>query len=92
MRISTNRCFRYRKIAGEHYLIPTGEAEEKWKTPLQLTETAAWIWTMLEAGKDKKAIVKEMTEEFEVDSVRAEAAVSRFCGELLQQGLLTETL
>lgn len=92
MRITTNKCFKYRKIAGEYYLIPTAEAAEKWKTPLKLTETAAWIWTMLEAGKSREAVIKEMPEEFDVDPVEAGAAVERFCRELLRQGLLVETV
>ncbi len=92
MNLTTNRCFKYRKIAGEYYLIPVAEASEKWEMPLQLTETAAWIWTMLEAEKNKEDIITGMTEEFEVDSAAAKAAVEQFCCQLLRQGLLTESV
>lgn len=92
MKLKTNPLFKHRKIAGEYYLIPVAEAAEKWESPLQLTETAAWIWTMLEADKSQETIIKEMTQEFEVDSDTAGAAVEKFCRELLQQGLLVKSV
>ena len=92
MNMTINGCSKYRKIAGKYYLIPVGKAAEKWETPLQLTETAALIWTMLEEGQDKDVIIKKMTEEFEVDSASASAAVENFYSELLRQGFLDDSV
>lgn len=91
MRIRTNRSYKYREIAGEYYLIPTSEVAERLKNPLQLTETAAWIWTQIEEGVAKKEIICQMTEEYEVDSATAEKAVEQFIEILLEQGMLEMT-
>lgn len=88
MQIRINRSYKYREIAGEYYLIPTSQAAERSKIPLQLTETAAWIWKQIEKGASKEEIVSRMTEEYEVDSVTAGKAVEQFIEVLLDQGML----
>lgn len=90
--MKVNGAYKYRIIAGNYYLIPVGEAAKKWDGPLQLTETAAWIWTALEEGKTSEVIVKEMTEEFDVEMDEARRAVDGFCLSLLQQGILIESV
>ena len=92
MQVQVKDCFKYRMVAGEHYLFPLPQAGEKWNAPLQLTETAAWIWTSLEEGKTQEEIIAGMTEEFEVGQDTAESAVKQFCRMLLQDGLLTESV
>lgn len=91
MQIRTNRSYKYREIAGEYYLIPTLQAAERSKIPLQLTETAAWIWRQIEASKEIDEIAIAMTEEFEVPQAVAGNAVERFVTFLLNHGFLEET-
>ncbi len=91
MQIRTDRSYKYREIAGEYYLIPTLQAAERSKTPLQLTETAAWIWKQIEQAVSKEEMVLRMTEEYEVDPVTAGKAVEQFIEVLLDQGMLEET-
>lgn len=88
MGIKVNDSFKYREIAGEYYLIPVGREAEKWKTPLRLTETAAWIWTSIEAGRSREEIIEEMTKEFEVDQVSAGRDIDLFMSALVQKGIL----
>ena len=92
MQIRTNRSYKYREIAGEYYLLPTSQAAERSTNPLQLTETAAWIWTQIEKGVSTDDIVCRMTEEYEVDPVAAGKAVDQFIGVLLEQGMLETTM
>ena len=87
MRIKTNPDYKYRKIAGLHYLIPCAEAAARSRTPLELTETASWIWQRAEAGEDSEKIAAGMTEEFEVDPETAIQAVNGFMELLLQRGM-----
>ena len=87
MRVKTNPDYKYRKIAGLHYLIPCGEAAVRSKTPTELTETAAWIWRGAESGADSQEIAAGMTEEFEVDPETAMQAVNGFMELLLQHGM-----
>ena len=85
MRIKTNPDFKYRKIAGKHYLIPCAGEAERSKIPVELTETAAWIWLRAEAGESAEEIAAGMTEEFEVDPVTARKAVDGFLELLMQR-------
>lgn len=91
MRIKTNPDFKYRKIAGKHYLIPCADAAERSEIPVELTETAAWIWLRAEAGQSAEKIACNMTEEFEVDLQTARRAVSAFFNLLVDRGMAIET-
>lgn len=91
MQFRTNRCYKYREIAGEYYLIPTLQAAEKSRIPLQLTESAAWIWIQIEKGLPKEEVIFRMTEEYEVDPTIAGKAVEQFIEVLLKQGMLEMT-
>ena len=85
MRIKTNPDFKYRKIAGKHYLIPCAGEAERSKIPVELTETAAWIWLRAEAGESAEEIAAGLTEEFEVDPVTARKAADGFLELLMQR-------
>ena len=91
MRIKTNCDFKYRKIAGKHYLIPCAGAAERSKIPVELTETAACIWLYAEAGQSAEKIACNMAEEFEVDIQTARRAVSAFFNLLVDRGMAIET-
>lgn len=91
MQTRINRNYKYREIAGKYYLIPTSQAAERSKNPMQLTETAAWIWKQIEASKDIDEIAIAMTEEFEVTFAVASNDVERFVSFLLNHGFLEET-
>lgn len=90
MKIRTNHSYKYREIAGEYYLIPTLQAAERSRIPMQLTETAAWIWMQIEASKDIEEIAGAMTEEYDVSLEIAHNAVERFVIFLLNHDLLME--
>ena len=90
MKMKTNPSYKYREIAGEYYLIPTGAAAEKSAIPLELTETAAWIWTRIEQDTSKEDIISLMTEDYDVDIEQAKRAVEQFVVILLDQGMIME--
>ena len=58
------------------------------ESPILLTETAAWIWSVLEAGMPQEKISRAMTEEFDVDGKTAEQAVELFLEALASKGIL----
>lgn len=90
MKMKTNRSYKYREIAGGYYLIPTGKAAEKSVIPLELTETAAWIWTRIEQGASQEDIIPLMVEEYDIDIVHAQKAVNQFVKVLLDQDMIME--
>lgn len=85
--MKANKDYKYREIAGEYYLIPVGAAAEKASAPIQLSETAAWIWRQIEKGVSEKEMADKMTLEYEVDPARAQAAVAQFLTRLREQGI-----
>jgi hypothetical protein len=87
MKVKTNPLYKYRKIAGAHYLIPAGEEALKREAPVELTETAAFIWRLLEEGRSLEEIAGAMTEEFEVDRERALKAAEEFAMALSEAGM-----
>ena len=84
--------YKYCEIAGEYYLIPVGTAAEKSRDPIQLSETAAWIWRQI-TKKDcpsLEVLAEKMTEDYEVSLTQAHIAVQQFLTVLKERGLVEQ--
>lgn len=88
MCIKFNPRYKYREIAGAHYLISIGG--EGSGTPIQLTDTAFWIWQQLKKGMEYGDIVDAMTNEYEVDLHTARRGVKGFIDMLINRGIVRE--
>lgn len=90
MRAST--YYKYREIAGEYYLIPVGTAADKSRDPIQLSETAAWIWRQITKKEclSLEALAEEMTDDYEVTLTQAGIAIQQFLTALKERGLLEQ--
>lgn len=86
--MKTNANFKYREIAGAYYLIPTGNAAVKSADPIQLTETAAWIWRQIDGCSSPEYLAEKMIQEYDVDIAHAQMAIQAFLAQLSEQGLL----
>lgn len=88
--MKTNKNYKYREIAGEYYLIPVGTAAEKSKSPIQLTETAAWIWRHITEDDcpSSEVLAEKLTDDYEVTLTQARCAVQQFLTLLQDHGLL----
>ena len=82
-----NQDYILRNFAGQYYLFSFSEVPSS-DTVIPLSETAAWILSVLEAGIQRDKIASRMTEEYEVDRVTAEEAVRRFLDTLTKKGIL----
>lgn len=71
----------YRSVAGEHILVPAGEAMNRYGGVFVTTEIGAEIWRMLEKGMDRPAILAALLEEYDVD----EATLTADCDQFLQR-------
>lgn len=85
-----NQDYKLRIFAGQYYLFSVSKAPSS-DTVIQLTETAAWIWTQIEKGFPLEEIIARMTEEFEVDPATAGKAVKQFIEALRKRGMLEKT-
>ena len=61
-----NQDYKLRKIAGQYYLISVARAAGP-DPVIQLTETAGWILSSIEAGMPREKMACEMTKEYEVE-------------------------
>jgi hypothetical protein len=78
----------YRNVAGEHILVPAGEAMFEYGGVFVTTEIGAEIWRMLEAGMEKPAILAALLEEYDVDEATLTSDCDQFLQKLLDDGLI----
>lgn len=71
-----------RKIAGEVILVPVSDSSLELKGLIVLNETAEFLWDRLPDAEDSKALVKALTEEYEIDDAAAERDVGNFLNKL----------
>jgi hypothetical protein len=58
---------------------------------LSVNSTGALVWSLLEAGTTRDALVESILAEFDTDHATAQKDVDRFLGELSERGLLKTT-
>lgn len=80
--------FILREIAGEHVLVPTGEASQEFNGMLSMTDTAKFIWEHLERVDSLDEMVKAVTDIYEVDETIARRDVIGFINALMQHGMV----
>lgn len=80
--------FILREIAGEHVLVPTGEASQEFNGMISMTDTAKFIWEHLECVNSLDEMVKALTDAYEVDESTARRDVIGFLNALLQHGMI----
>ena len=78
--------FVKREIAGESFLVPVGDALQKFSGLFALSDVGAFIWDRLE--KSEEQIAKEITEEYDVEYVKALEDVGVFVGRLREAGIV----
>lgn len=85
-----NGTYILRKIAGDTVLVPVGEASLKLNGIISLNPTGELIWTGLEQGKDRAAILADILEEYDVTEEEAAADLDAYLNELKKNGLITD--
>ena len=80
--------FVKREIAGESFLVPTGEAAARYCGMFALNEIAALIWDLLPDAKSEDEIVDRILDEYEVSREQASADVSAFLAKLKEMEIL----
>lgn len=82
--------FHVRKIAGETVAIPSQEAARQLSGLASLNETGEFLFHLLETEQTEESLAKALTENYEVDDLRAAADVREFVHILRESGLLVE--
>ncbi len=87
-RYRANPDFLLRTIAGESLLMPTGMAMSGMMLPL--SETAAFLWQLLQEPKTVQDLVFIAQAEYEDEDGAIESGIREFIEEHTQSGLILE--
>ncbi len=68
----------YRKIAGEHVVIPIGGNIADFNGIISLNETAAFLWNKLKGSFDRDSLISALTQEYDVEHRLAGEDVNEF--------------
>ena len=82
--------FILRVIAGDHILIPVGEAATSVKGLIALSESGALIYNKLKDGGSKEDLVAALTAEYAVSEAEALRDTDAFLDQMRQLQILVE--
>ncbi len=80
--------FVKRTIAGETFLVPIGESQQRFPGLIALNEVAAFVWDSLPGCETEAEIVELVLEAYEVERWEAEADVADLLRKMTEMGLL----
>ncbi len=79
-----------REIAGDHVLVPTGEAVAKYNGLFGVTEVGARILELLPECATEDEIARRILEEYDADEETVKADVAEFIAHLREKEILDE--
>ena len=88
--MKANDQFILRTIAGEHLLIPVGEAALSVKGMIALSESGVLIYEKLKGGCTKDELIAALTSEYEVSKEEAARDTDAFLDQMRQLNMLVE--
>ena len=88
MRVSGD--FIIREIAGEHILIPVGQAALHIHGMINLTESGVLLWQRLQQDTTEDQLVEAILAEYDIDSDTARSDVREFLDKLRRLEILQE--
>lgn len=80
--------FILREVAGSFIVVAVGEAVKEFKGIINLNETGAFLWKILESGATEEQLVAKLLEEYDVDEKTAAEDVGKFINKLSEAKLV----
>ena len=78
-----------KEVAGLNVVVATGDTAENMNSMINLNETAAFLWRQLESDTTKEEMIKNLTQEYDVDYERASTSVDNFIKKLDEIGCIS---
>ncbi len=78
------------EISGKIVAIPVGANTVDFSGVILLNETSSFLWDLLLCDTDKPALLKALTEEYEIDNETALADIETFLNALKEKDFLCE--
>lgn len=70
--------FILRKVANSYVVVPVGRQTLDFNGVINLNETGAFLFGLLQEGADREDLIERLLEEYAVDRPRAEADIDKF--------------
>ncbi len=77
-----------REVAGNHVVVPTGQAALDFSGLITLNETGAFLWKRLAAEQTEAELVAALLAEYDVDEATAQVDTTEFVARLKAADLL----
>lgn len=82
--------YMLRNVAGYNVVVPIGEAALDFNGMINLNESGAMLWEMLENEATEEALVKALLDEYETTEETAKKDVSLFVQKMREAKLIDE--
>ncbi len=79
--------FMLREIAGQWVVVPLGPRVVEFKSIIELSESAAFLWRMLEQGTNEDEMVNALLKEYDVDEALARNDVKAFTDSIIDKSI-----
>lgn len=80
--------FILREVAGNFIIVAIGEAAKAFNGVINLNETGAFMWRVLEKGCDKEGLKQAILNEYDVSEEIADRDAEKFITKLTEAGLI----
>ncbi|MDY2841526.1 MAG: PqqD family protein [Candidatus Borkfalkiaceae bacterium] len=80
--------FILREVAGSYLVVAVGKAVKEFGGVVNLNETGAFLWKLLEKSSTESEMVDALLSEYEVDRDTAEKDVKAFTDKLMEAKLV----
>ena len=80
--------FILREVAGSYLVVAVGKAVKEFGGVVNLNETGAFLWKLLEKSSNQSEMVDALLNEYDVDRDTAEKDVKAFTDKLMEAKLV----
>ncbi|MCI5730005.1 MAG: PqqD family protein [Eubacterium sp.] len=82
--------FMLREVAGSYVVVAVGKRSEQFNGMVNLNETGAFLWKLVEQGASRDELLNSLLEAYEVEREKAEQDVDKFISILQQNDFVEE--
>ncbi len=82
--------YMLRSVAGQHIVVPIGEAAQRFNGMITLNSTGAFLWNAMLKDINREELVNELLREYDVDEKMAGAGVDSFLRKVREAKLIDE--
>ena len=80
--------FILREVAGNFIVVPVGDAVAEFNGMINLNETGAFLWKLLQEDVEPKFLLAELLKEYDVDENIAKKDIEAILNKLYTAGVL----